>query len=63
MSAPKGTNDESIGRPGPWSETRYQQPGKPIDKKVDDPADKPEAKGHVDPSTPVSKSDYTGKEE
>ena len=60
MSAPKGTDDEAIGRPGPWSETRFQKPGAPVDKKVDEAADKPEAKAPTTPSKPVTEADYTG---
>jgi hypothetical protein len=61
VSTPKGTDDEAIGRPGPWSETRYEKPGSPVDRTVDDPADKPEAKPPSAPSKPVTESDYTGK--
>jgi hypothetical protein len=61
VSTPKGTSDEAIGRPGPWSETRYEQPGQPIDQQVNDPADKAEAKPPSTPSTPVTKEDYLGK--
>ena len=30
----KGTTDESIGRPGPWQEGRYQKSGQSLDNSV-----------------------------
>jgi hypothetical protein len=65
----KGTTDESIGRPGPWREGRYQQagenldnavaPDQPLDSKnpVKTPAAAKVATGPV--STPVHLDEYT----
>jgi hypothetical protein len=65
----KGTTDESIGRPGPWREGRYQQSGQSLDDSVapDPPLD---SKRPIDassaakvppspPSTPVHLDEYT----
>jgi hypothetical protein len=58
----KGTTDESIGRPGPWREGRYQRLGQPLEASVapDRPLD---SKRPIDapgepkaPSGPISTS-------
>jgi hypothetical protein len=57
MTQSEGSTDEDIGRPGPWSEGRYQQPGQSVDKSVRTPAGtspNPDAP----PSTPVTRKDY-----
>jgi hypothetical protein len=60
MSETKGSSDEDIGRPGPWREGRYQQPGKPVDESVISPSERTE--GTTDPvSTPVTRKDYEKK--
>jgi hypothetical protein len=61
MSDSKGTLNQDIGRPGPWTETRYQQPGKSVDDTVDDAKTNAAAKKPDDISKPVSLEDYTGK--
>jgi len=65
----KGTTDESIGRPGPWQEGRYQKsgealensvaPDQPLDSKnpVKTPADAKLPDAPV--STPVHLDEYT----
>jgi hypothetical protein len=63
------TTDESIGRPGPWREGRYQKSGQPVDASVapDQPLDSKipidaptEPKTSPDPkSTPVHLDEYT----
>jgi hypothetical protein len=65
----KGTSGESIGRPGPWQEGRYQQSGEALDNSVapDQPLDSKnpaktpaEAKIHPGPvSTPVHLDEYS----
>jgi hypothetical protein len=65
----KGTSDESIGRPGPWQEGRYQQAGEALDNSVepDQPLDsknpaKTPAEAKIPPgpvSTPVHLDEYT----
>jgi hypothetical protein len=65
----KGTTDESIGRPGPWREGRYQKSGQALDNSVapEQPLDSKnpvkapsEAKGSPGPtSTPVHLDEYT----
>ena len=53
----KGTEDEAIGRPGPWGENRYEKKDQPLDQSVLTPPgtspneDKPA-------STPVTRRDY-----
>jgi hypothetical protein len=37
--AKRESNDESIGRPGPWREGRYRQAGTPPDQAVNKPSD------------------------
>ena len=59
MSDSKGSTDESIGRPGEWREGRYEQKGKPVDQRVDDPAQDPTKAPDV-VSTPVTRHDYEG---
>ena len=53
----KGTEDEAIGRPGPWGENRYEQKDQPLDQSVLTP---PGTSPHVDKpvSTPVTRRDY-----
>jgi hypothetical protein len=54
----KGTEDEAIGRPGPWGENRYEKKNQPLDQSVLTPPgtspteDKPA-------STPVTRRDYS----
>jgi hypothetical protein len=65
----KATTDESIGRPGPWREGRFQQSGEDLDNDVapDQPLDsknpvKTPAEAKVTPgpvSTPVHLDEYT----
>jgi hypothetical protein len=65
----KATTDESIGRPGPWREGRYQRSGQSLDQSVapDPPHDSKlpldaslPAKTPPGPvSTPVHLSEYT----
>jgi hypothetical protein len=38
MNEGKGSSDEAIGRPAEWREGRYEQPGKPVDQSVNNPA-------------------------
>jgi hypothetical protein len=57
MSNNKGSADESIGRPAVWREGRYQQPGMPIDRSVQIPADERNP-SHDPVSTPVTRRDY-----
>jgi len=54
---PSGSTDESIGRPGPWREGRYEQKDKPVQQSVITP---PRTKPVSDepPSTPVTRKDY-----
>jgi hypothetical protein len=65
----KGTTDESIGRPGPWREGRYQQSGEALDNSVE-PDQLPDSKNPVKVpadakipqqpvSTPVHLDEYT----
>ena len=56
---PQGTSGEAIGRPGPWSENRYEKKNQPLDQSVLTP---PGASPNVDKpaSTPVTRRDYTG---
>ena len=52
---PKGTSDESIGRPAEWREGRYEQPGKPLEEGVT----RSEKDNPPDPgSDPVTRKDY-----
>ena len=64
----KGTTNESIGRPGPWREGRYQKSGQSLEDSVapDPPLDSKrpleEAPAKVPPgpvSTPVRLDEYT----
>jgi hypothetical protein len=57
VSESKGTSDEAIGRPKPWGEGRYQQPGKPVDDTVDTEA-KPEQQPEAPKGVPVTRKDY-----
>jgi hypothetical protein len=56
MNCSEGSSDEDIGRPGPWREGRYQQPGKSVDESVKTPPGASPTKGPV--STPVTLEDY-----
>ena len=53
----KGTEDEAIGRPGPWGENRYEQKDQPLDQSV---LTLPGTSPNVDKpaSTPVTRRDY-----
>jgi len=54
-----GSTDESIGRPGPWREGRYEQADKPVnDTVITPPRTKPAVKQPE--STPVTRKDYEG---
>jgi hypothetical protein len=64
----KATSDESIGRPGPWREGRYQKSGQPLadsvapDPPMDSkrPLDEAPAKVESGPvSTPVRLEEYS----
>ena len=57
MAKNEGSTDESIGRPGPWKEGRYQQPGESVDQSVRTP---PGTSPSPDQpaSTPVTRKDY-----
>ena len=57
MSDPKGSSDDSIGRPTEWREGRYQQPGKAVDQSVV-PAKSAEVAPAEVESTPVTHEDY-----
>jgi hypothetical protein len=61
MAKSKGTADEDIGRPGPWGEGRYQEPGRSVDESVRTP---PGSVPDPDkrPSTPVTVHDYESSE-
>lgn len=55
--ANKGSTDESIGRPGPWQEGRYQRPVQSVDQSVQTPeGTSPNPDKRV--STPVTRKDY-----
>jgi hypothetical protein len=57
METSKGTTEEDIGRPGPWSEGRYQKPGQSVDESVrTPPGSVPDADKRS--STPVTRRDY-----
>jgi hypothetical protein len=57
----KGTTGEDIGRPGPWGEGRYQEPGQSVDESVrTPPGSVPDADKR--PSTPVTRDDYESAE-
>jgi hypothetical protein len=57
-----GTNDEAIGRPGPWGENRYEKKDQPLDQSVLTP---PRTPPTVDKpvSTPVTRRDYATESE
>ena len=57
MSEPKGTSDESIGRPSEWGEGRYQQRGKRVTHSVVEPSQKNQPPPDT-VSTPVTREDY-----
>jgi hypothetical protein len=57
MTPAKGTEDEDIGRPGPWREDRYQQRDKPADESVRQPPGS-SPNPNVPASTPVTRKDY-----
>jgi hypothetical protein len=57
MAESEGSTTEAIGRPGPWKEGRYQQPGQSVDQSVVTPAGtslNPDKRV----STPVTRQDY-----
>ena len=57
MAENKDTTDEDIGRPGPWSEGRYQRRGDPLDQSVrTPPGTVPNPDTRI--STPVTRKDY-----
>jgi hypothetical protein len=57
MAKSEGSTDESVGRPKPWREGRYQRGGRSVDETVQTP---PGTSPNPDtpPSTPVTKKDY-----
>jgi hypothetical protein len=57
----EGTAGEDIGRPGPWDEGRYQEPGQSVDDSVRTP---PGSVPNADkrPSAPVTRHDYESPE-
>jgi hypothetical protein len=57
MRKSEGTSGEDIGRPEPWGEGRYQEPGQSVDDSVRTP---PGTVPNADkrPSTPVTRKDY-----
>jgi hypothetical protein len=57
MSKSNGSSDEAIGRPGPWREGRYQQPGKTVDPSVVGTDDKAQD-GRKPEDAPVTRRDY-----
>jgi hypothetical protein len=61
MGTSKGTAGEDIGRPGPWGEGRYQEPGQSVDESVLPP---PGSVADADKrtSTPVTRRDYESPE-
>jgi hypothetical protein len=57
MEKSEGSTDEDIGRPGPWKEGRYQEPGQSVDQSVKTPpGTSPNPDNRV--STPVTRKDY-----
>jgi len=57
----EGTTGEDIGRPGPWGEGRYQEPGQSVDESVrTPPGSVPDADRRS--STPVTRKDYESAE-
>ena len=57
MGKSEGTTGEDIGRPGPWGEGRYQEPGQSVDESVrTPPGSVPDADER--PSPPVTRQDY-----
>lgn len=57
MESAKGTSGEDIGRPGAWTEGRYQSPDQPLDQSVLPPRDTP-PNPDKPTSTPVTRKDY-----
>jgi len=57
MTRTDGSTNEDIGRPGPWKEGRYQQPGQPIDQSVRTPAGT-SPNPDTPASAPVTRKDY-----
>jgi len=57
MGTSKGSTGEDIGRPGPWGEGRYQEPGQSVDESVRTP---PGSVPNADErqSSPVTRKDY-----
>jgi hypothetical protein len=61
MGKSEGPSGEDIGRPGPWGEGRYQEPGQSVDDSVrTPPGSVPDADKR--PSTPVTRRDYESSE-
>ncbi len=61
MANSKHVSGEGIGRPEPWGEGRYQQPGQPVEETVHTPPGTvPNADKRV--STPVTRKDYESPE-
>jgi hypothetical protein len=61
MGKSEGTTGEDIGRPGPWGEGRYQEPGQSVDESVRTPPGSA-PNGDKRPSTPVTRRDYESSE-
>ena len=61
MGKSEGTTGEDIGRPEPWGEGRYQEPGQSVDESVRTP---PGSVPNADKrsSTPVTRKDYESSE-
>ena len=61
MGNSEGVTGEDIGRPGPWGESRYQNPAQSVDESVRTP---PGSVPNADkrPSTPVTRKDYESSE-
>jgi hypothetical protein len=55
----RGSSDESIGRPSPWREGRYERRGKALGDTVVTKGGAA-AESHDDLSTPVTQKDYGG---
>jgi hypothetical protein len=53
----EGTEDEAIGRPGPWGENRYEKKAQPLDQSVLTPPGTSPSE-HKPESTPVTRRDY-----
>lgn len=53
----KATEDEAIGRPGPWGENRYEKKDQPLDQSVLTPPGTSPNEGKPE-SMPVTRRDY-----